>query len=138
MAANVSPIFVKNITAKGQTWTNSDAASTKKVITPTVGAEGCRVQAIAVTSDDTSNRDFALYANDGTNDYLLGTVTIPLNAGSTAAVAAISFLSKVVNMPWISSDGSMLLPTGWSLKMMNLTQVTAAKTVTVVTTCGDY
>lgn len=138
MAGNVNPIFVKNITAKGVTWTNSDAAATKKTITPTIGAEGCRVQAIAVTSDDTVNRDFSLYANDGTNDYLLGTVQIPLGSGSTALIASISFLSKVVNLPWVSSDGSMLIPTGWSLKMSNLTQVTAAKTVAVVTTCGDY
>ena len=138
MAANTNPIFVKNITGKGVTWTNSDAASTKKVISPAVGTEGCRIQAIAVTSDDTSNRDFSLYLNDGTTDFLIGTVQVPLTAGTTSAVASMNILSKVVLLPWLSSDGSMLIPPSWSLKLMNVTQVTAAKTVTVVTTSGDY
>jgi hypothetical protein len=138
MTANVSPIFVKNITAKGVTWTNSDAASTKKTVTPAVGAEGCRVHSLSICSDDTTSRDFQLFLNDGTTDFLLGTISAVTLAGTNSSNSAINILSKTTLLPWIATDGSFLIPAGWVLKMMNVTQVTAAKTVTVVATCGDY
>lgn len=138
MAANTAPIFVANITAKGTTWTNSDAAATKKAITPTIGANGCRIHSISIASDDTTARDFQLFLNDGTTDFLVGTVSATASAGTTSSNAAVSVLGKSTLLTWIPSDASMLVPTGWSLKLSNVTQVTSGKTVTVVATCGDY
>jgi len=138
MAANTTPIYVKNITAKGTTWTNSDAASTKKTISPSIGAEGCRVHAVVATLDDTTARDFSLYLNDGTTDFLVGTFTVTASAGTSGAVSSISALSIVASFPWAGTDGSILIPSGWVLKAMNLTQVASAKTATIVAICGDY
>lgn len=138
MAANTSPIYVKNVTGKGSTWTNSDAANTKKTISPTVGSEGCRVHVIAATSSDTASRDFSLYLNDGTTDFLIGSVTITASAGTTGAAAAIAVNALATQLPWVASDGSILIPTGWVLKAENLAQVTSAKTVTFVVMAGDY
>ena len=138
MAANTAPIFVKNVTAKGVTWTNSDAAATKKTVTPTVGSEGARVHSIAVTTDDTTARDFQVFLNDGTTDTLLGTVTIPIGAGNTGSAAAIAILKQSTLLPWVGSDGSLLVPPGGVVKMANVTQPTSAKTFYVTTLCGDY
>ena len=138
MAANTAPIFVKNLTAKGTTWTNSDAAATKKTVTPTVGAEGARVHSIAVTTDDTTARDFQIFLNDGTTDTLLGTVTIPIGAGNTGSAAAIAILKQSTLLPWVGADGSLLVPTGCVVKMANVTQPTSAKTFYVTTFSGDY
>lgn len=138
MAANTSPIYVKNITGKGTTWTNSDAANTKKTISPTVGAEGCRVHQISACSSDTTSRDFSLYLNDGSTDFLIGSVTVDGLAGTSGTASAVSPLSLASILKWLATDGSLLIPTGWVLKAENLTQVTSAKTVTLVVLAGDY
>lgn len=138
MAANTSPIFVKNITGKGTAWTNSDAASTKKVITPTIGAEGTRVHFVSATSSDTVNRDFNLYLNDGTTDFLVGCVTVPAGSGSSGSSATLNLSQQTLQLTFLASDGSILVPTGWSIKAENATQVTAAKQVTFMAIAGDY
>lgn len=138
MAANTSPIFVDNVTGKGTTWTSADAANTKKIISPTIGADGARIHSVGITSTDTAAKDFAFYLNDGSNDYLIGTIAIPITAGFTNAIAAISVLTQGVLIPWLSPDASLLIPAGWSLKAENLAALTAAKTITVVTLGGDY
>ena len=138
MAGNTSPIYVKNVTGKGTTWTNSDAANTKKTISPTVGSEGCRVHSIAATLSDTTSRDFSLYLNDGSTDFLIGTVTITASAGTAGASPAIGVTGLQTVLPWLASDGSLFIPTGWVLKAENLTQVASGKTATLLVWCGDY
>jgi len=137
MTANIAPIFVKNVTAKGTTWTNSDAAATKKTVTPTVGAEGCRVHRISIVTDDATAREFQVFFNDGVNDYLMGTVSVTAGAGNTSGVAAFSVTSQS-QLTWVSTDGSFLVPVGWIVKMANVTQPTSGKTFTVVCQAGDY
>lgn len=138
MAANTAPIYVKNVTGKGTQWTNSDAANTKKAISPTVGAEGTRIHAISAASTDATARDFSLYLNDGSTDFLIGTVTITSSAGSISTSGSVSLLASSVLLPWVASDGSIFVPAGWVLKAENLTQVTSAKTVSIVAIAGDY
>lgn len=138
MTANTAPIFVKNVTAKGTTWTNSDAANTKKTITPTVGAEGSRIQRISVVTDDTVSREFQVFFNDGTTDFIMGTVSVTAGSGNTSGVAAFSVTAQSQLATWVSTDGSFLVPTGWVVKMANVTQPTSGKTFTVVCHAGDY
>lgn len=135
---NTQPIFVANVTAAGTTWTNADAAATTKVITPLVGENGARIHQIAVTNTDTVNIDISIYANDGSTDFLLGTLQIPANSGATSAVPAKALPLQTGNFPWFSADGSILLPAGWSLKASNAVQVASAKVLTIVAWGGDY
>lgn len=136
--ANTAPIYVKNITAAGTTWTNSDAANTKKDITPNIGAAGARVHTISVTSTDTVSRDFLLYLSSGGVDYLVGAISATALAGTTSGNNAVSVSAQAVLLPWLGSDGSILVPPLWKIRAENATQVTSAKTVTFMMTCGDY
>ena len=138
MAANTTPLYVKDIQAKGTTWTNSDSAATKKTIFTADATNGSRIDAIAACSDDSSPRVFSLYLNDGSGDFLVGSVSIASLAGTDGAVPADNLLSRVTMLPWVASDGSLLVPAGWVLKAANLTQITSAKTVTLVALAGHY
>jgi hypothetical protein len=136
MAANTAPIFVLTINDKGVTWVNADGAGSIKDIF-VAGANGSRVAAVAATSTDTSAIDVQLLAHDGTTAYLIGTVTVAIGSGNTGSVAAVNLLSLNQN-PWLNSDGSITLPSGWKLQAKNVTTVTAAKTLTLVALGGDY
>ena len=137
-SANTAPIFVANVTGKGATWTNSDAANTKKVISPTIGANGARIHFINATSSDTSARDFNLYLNDGTTDFLIGAFTVTVGAGTSGAIASVCVSALNTQLPFLASDGSLLIPAGWSLKAENAAQVTSAKSVAITVIGGDY
>lgn len=136
MAANTSPIFVLTINNKGQTWVNADGSGVTKDVF-VAGANGSRLASVAATSSDTSDRDFSLYAYDGSTAFLIGTVTVAAGAGNAGTTAAINLLSLSLN-PWLNSDGSIALPSGWKLQVKNLTAVTSGKTVTLVALGADY
>lgn len=92
---------------------------------------------MAVASTDTSAIDVQLFAYDGSTAWLVGTVTIPIGAGNTGSVAAVNLLNLPA-CPWLNGDGSITLPTGWKLQASNVTQVTSAKTLTIVALGADY
>jgi hypothetical protein len=99
----------------------------------TAPASGSVVESIAVTSTDTSARDITIAVQKGGTDYPIGTMTIPINAGSIAATAAIDFLNSV-QCPWSRFDANgnrvLYLETGSVLRVKVLTTaVTAAKAI---------
>jgi hypothetical protein len=136
MAANTAPIFVLTINNKGQSWTHSDAAATTKDVF-VAGSNGSRLAAVAATSTDTAAIDVQLFAYDGSTAWLVGTVTVAIGAGNTGTVAAQNLLILSSN-PWLNSDGSITLPSGWKLQASNVTQVTTGKTLTLVGLGADY
>jgi hypothetical protein len=136
MAQNTKPIFVLTPNNKGVTWVNADGAGASKDLF-VAGSNGSRIASVAAVSTDTSAIDLQLFAFDGTTAYLVGTVTIAIGAGNTGTVAAQNLLS-LNSCPWLNSDGSIFLGSGWKLQAKNATTVTAAKTLTVVTFGADY
>jgi len=136
MAQNTSPIFVLTINNKGQTWANADGAGASKDLF-VAGANGSRIAAVAACSTDTAAIDVQLFAYDGTTAYLIGTITVAIGAGNTGSVAAQNLLA-LSSCPWLNSDGSITLPSGWKLQAKNVTTVTAAKTLTIVALGGDF
>lgn len=136
MAVNTKPMFIGKTKGQGTTWTNSDAAATKKTVFTAAASEGSLLTALAVTSTDTSDRVFNLYLNDGSTDFLIGSKTANAGAG-TGALAGLNLLADTAAFPFLSPDG-LLVPYGWSVKLENATQVTAAKTVTMVALGGDF
>lgn len=137
MPAGTTPIFIAVINDKGVTWVNADGAAASKDVF-VAGSNGSRCFAIAATSTDTSDRDFQIFLNDGSTSFLVGTVTVPLGAGNTGTVAALNLIGSLSTNPWLNSDGSVMLPTGWKIKASNVTTITTAKTVTLVALGGDY
>lgn len=107
----------------------------------TGGANGSVVRKIAITSSDTSDRILTLYASDGSQDFIIGTVTVPANAGTNALVAAIGFMANTFNSPsfMVDDNGNYFcyVPNGWKLRA-SVAQPTADKLITVFVQGGNY
>lgn len=131
MAAGTAPIFEAAPIVKGVTVVPADTTSKKTIATG--GANGSRIDAIMVSSDDTAAVNLAFWIYDGSTDYYIGNVVVPIGSGYTtvARVDALNTLSP--------SLGYLVLPSSSHvLKCSAVATVTAAKTVTVVAMGGDY
>jgi hypothetical protein len=135
MAANTSPIFIASANLAEVTFVNADGTSAKDLIA--AGADGSKVLAINVTSDDTSDVDMAVSVHDGTTAYLLGTVPVPTLSGTDGSAPSVDLLDSTL-IAGLDSDGELFLPSGYKVQVAPLASVTAAKTVTVVCIGGDY
>lgn len=138
------PIYIGTIKSPFARIQNSDASNLVVLWTP--GANGSKIRAIGVSSTDSVSRDLALYVTKGGVDYLLGTVSIPLNSGNANNIAAVDLLNALsgttVLMPWIrtDADGSKFLEleSGAVLKAKALTTLTVTKTWDFAMHGGDY
>jgi len=135
MAQNTSPIFVLTINDKGVTFVNADGTTTKDIFV--AGANGSRLASISATTTDTSANLVILYAYDGSTAYRIGEVSVAAASGTDGSTAAVNLLSLSMN-PWLNSDGSLTLPTGWKIQASVSTSVTSAKTLTLVAWGADY
>lgn len=135
MAANTSPIFVLTVNNKGVTFVNADGTTAKDIFV--AGANGSRVGSVAATTTDTSNNLVILYIYDGSTAYRVGEITVTAASGTDGSTAAVNLLS-LSTCPWLNSDGSVTLPSGWKLQAAVSSAVTAAKTLTLVSLGADY
>ena len=131
MAANTNPIFIDTPSNFAPKSFASGDTTTKKTIA-TGGADGSRVDSIMVSSDDTAAVNLAFYLNDGSTDYYIGNVNVPIGSGYTtvARVEAMQTLGP--------QTGYLFVPNGWTLKCNCVATMTAAKICTVVASGGDY
>lgn len=135
MAANTSPIFVKNASAAAVTIVNADT-TTKKTLVTADATNGSRVLSVNAASDDTAAVNLDLWITISAVDYKLGVKQVPIGAGHTT-VAAASVLDPAM-IPSLQADGSLLLGPGHVLKVSAQAAVTAGKTVTLIAQYGDY
>jgi hypothetical protein len=129
------PIFPGAIKNAALDVENADGTTIQDLVT--AGANGSRIDAISVTSDDTVNIDLLVYYNDGTNDYLIARITITAGAGSDGTVVPISLLNAT-SMPFLGEDLSYYLEASNKLRIGAQTAVTAAKKISLVAIVGDY
>lgn len=126
----VLPVGVEN---KPVTIVAADTSSLKTILT--AGDVFWDVVALTVTSDDTSNRILSFYVTIGGTDYLIGSVVVPLAAGTDGVVAVKDVIgdSGWKYFVYDPNGNKMLrLIAGALLKVKSTTTLTAAKTVTVV------
>lgn len=135
MPANNAPIFPNVIQNQAVSFVNADGTAEKTLVTG--GTNGTRIDAISVTSDDTSNRDFRLSINNGATSYIVGEITVPLGAGTDGATKAKKVLNSA-DLPWLDASGALFIKAGWKLNINAKVAVTAAKTVAFVAHSGDY
>lgn len=130
MAANTSPIFELTITSKGQQFTSADTTTKKNI--QTGGANGSRVDMLYVSTNDTTAVNLAFYINDGSTDFYIGNVNVPIGAGYTT-------VARIEAMKTLAPDlGYLVLPSGHILKCNCVATMTAAKTTDVLAQGGDY
>lgn len=130
MPANTSPIFELTPTDKGVQFTSADTTSKKSI--QTGGTNGTRIDSIMCSTNDTTAVNLAFYINDGSTDFYIGNVNLPIGSGYTtvARVDAMATLAPLL--------GYLVLPSGYILKANCVATMTAAKTTDVVAMGGDY
>jgi hypothetical protein len=139
MAKNQLLFFTKTAKQTGVTFVNADGTAVKSLYT--APAQGAKVRAISICSDDTTNRDALIYLSKSGTNYVVGNVDVPLGSGTNGTVNGVNGLNTT-NLPWTTKDNNynpyIELEAGESLKASMLTAVTAAKTVTIVVLSEEY
>ena len=99
------------------------------------------VKSITVTTTDTSAVNLKVAINDGTTDFLLGTVRVALASGTDGAVATVDILgsSLLPGLPRDLNNRTILpLKNGYILKVGCLATMTAAKQTDVLAVIEEY
>ncbi len=129
------PIFPDTIKNTGLDIEPGDTTTTQDLVT--AGADGSRINNISVTSDDTAAIDLLVYYYDGTTDFLIARVTIPIGAGTDGSTPPVSLLNAT-DMPFLDDDLSYYLEGTDKLRIAAQATVTTAKKISLVATFGDY
>lgn len=140
MAANTSPIFIKNRKVAVVTIVPADTTTLKTLMT--AGSEGSRLLAINVVTDDTAANVVGMYvqvAGAGSN-YPLGVKSVALRSGDPTNAAAVPSVNimDLAAVAGLDPDGSLGLGAGDVVKVGVQATVTAGKTVTCMAIYGDY
>jgi len=140
MAANL-PIYPASLANAGVVLNN--ASGTSLVTFYTATGNGAKIESISATSTDTSARVLVVTINVGGTDYTVGTVNIPITAGTdAAATAAVSILENNSMMPWVRRDSNgrayLYLQSGNILKFNSQVTITSTKVIHIVGQIGVY
>ena len=139
MALNTNIYVPASFNNSGITIVNADSTNLKTLFT--AGVNGSDIRGIAVTSDDSTARNLALYQTIGGTDYLIGTINIPINSGADGTVVSVNALNST-QLSFLKLDNAgnrvLSLMAGGILKGKLLVAATSGKTITVVTYGVDY
>jgi hypothetical protein len=140
MAVSNQPIFPKTVGLGITKIVPADTTTLKTLYT--AGADGSTIENILVSSTDTAARDLQFVITVSAVDYILGTLTIPINSGNTAAVAPVSVFkhANFVSILTIDTNGNAILrlPAGSVLRVKVLVAVTAAREISITCQGGDF
>jgi hypothetical protein len=134
----MTAVFVQVPKTTPAAFTNADAANTKKTVA-TAGASGSKVVALNATSTDTSARIAQVWLTRSATSYLLGSLSVPIAAGTDGTTVTADLLGLIPNVPR-DNDGQkyLFLESGDTLQVSFTTQVTAAKEIDVVSVFGNF
>lgn len=139
MAKSTNLNFTQEIELKGISLTSSDTTTLKTLYT--AGSNDCVVKSIVATSTDTAAVNLKLVVNDGSADYLIGTVRIPAASGTDGAAASVDILgsSLVPGLPRDLNNRTILpIKNGFILKAGCLATMTSAKQADVIAIVEEY
>jgi hypothetical protein len=139
MAKSTDLNFTQTLKLSGAKITPTE--TTTLVTLFTAGSEDAVVKSINVQSTDTAARVVQLWVNNGSADFLIGAVNIPLRSGDNGTAAAVDLLGGTLlpSLPYDSNGKRILpLPAGYILKVNSQATVTAAKQITFVCMAEDF
>ena len=139
MPGTATPIYPQTIKTWGQQILPADTTTIKTIAT--AATNGSVIEYINVASTDTVARDLVFYLNDGTTNYQLFTLSIPINSGNTNAIAAVAPLNSTLwpSTPFNNSGNKFIyLGQGWSLRVNSTVAVSATRVINIVAHGGDY
>ena len=139
MAGTATSIFPQTIKSTVQQILPADTTTVKSLY---VGAtNGSRIENIIITSTSASLRDLVFYITVGGTDYLLTTVSCPVNAGATNAIFPLNLFSNVA-LQFLNSDPSgnryLYLDSNATLKCKTTLTLLASTAITFHVQAGDY
>lgn len=129
---STSPSFFATPKQTPNSWTNSDAANTKKTVV-SAGSNGSKIVALLATSTETANARVAqVWFNRSSTAYLLGSMNVPVNSGFDGATPTVNLLALIPSLPH-DNDGQpyMFLESGDTLQVSFTTQVASGKEIDV-------
>jgi hypothetical protein len=131
--------FTQNVKLSGAKILPADTTTLKTLFT--AGSNDSVVKAINVQSTDTAARVVQLTVNDGSTDFLIGSVNIPLRSGDNGTAATVDLLGGTLlpSLPYDANGKRIIpLPAGYILKVNSQATVTADKVITFVCMAEDY
>src|SRR5689334_18993291 len=111
-----SIVTPQTVNMGGTTIVNADSTNKKTLLT--AGANGAVVRGIFATTDDTSANNVAVWVNDGTTDFRIGTTRVATLSGTDGAVNGVDILNTTA-IPALELDGAgnpvLYLKAAWVL-----------------------
>ena len=139
MAVTSTPIYPQTIKNWAVQILPADTTTIKTIASG--GTNGSVIEMLTVASTDTVARDLVFYLNDGTTNYQLFTINVPINAGNTNAIAAVAPFNSTLwsAVPFNNSGNKFIyLANGWSLRANSTAAVSATRAINIVAHGGDY
>ena len=139
MAKSTDLNFTQNIKAPCVALTSANTTAFSTLYT--ASSDGAVVKSIVASTNDTTAVNLVVVVNNGSADFVLGTVNLPINSGYTGAIASVDVLgsSLIPGLPKDINNRSVLpLPSGHVLKVGCLATMTAAKTTNVLANVEEY
>lgn len=139
MAGTSTSIYPQTIKTTVQQILPADTSTLKTLYTG--ATNGTRIENIWISSTDTSLRDLAFYITVSAVDYLLCTISCPINSGNTNAIGPLNLFQNAffvgTNFDALGNR-YMYLDANATLKVKSTTTVTAAKVIAFNIQAGDY
>jgi hypothetical protein len=130
-----SPSFATTVNTAGLTLNNASGTSGSTLFTP--GSSGSVVEAISITSTDTTSRIVIFYVTISATDYVIGRITLPAATASIPTVVANGLDTSVLT--YVNpNDPKLVLKNGAVLKAKMEATITSGKQVDIVVYGGDF
>jgi hypothetical protein len=105
----------------------------------TAGSNDSIAKAIIVTSTDTATKNMQFYLSDGTSNFPLHRLTIPIGAGTVVGTPATNVISEIAGLPMDELGNKVLrMRGGFQIKANCVTAVTTACQINVIVLGEDY
>lgn len=136
MAAGTDPIFVQTPNVVGVSFVNADGTTAQDLVE--AGTDGTKVFSASAINTDTVDNIIDVWLHDGTDAFLVGSVSVPAGAGTDGGATPAVNLFQAADMPWLDSDGEVFLPNGWKVQAAPQTAVVASYEIAIVCFAGNY
>lgn len=145
MAVTATPVYIQNPKITPQSFVQgTDSAGTYKTVF-TAGANGSKVTAVMVTTNDGSaSHPLTLAVTRSAVTYPIITYTLPINSGGDGSTSGIDLLnggpsSLLAGLP-IDNDGQkyIFLESGDTLQVTFATALTAGKSIWAIAVGGNF
>lgn len=139
MAVTNTPIFPQALNTGIVQILAADTQTYKTLFT--AGVNGSKVEAIFMSSNDTSARDVTLNITRSASNFQISQINIPLTAGFLNSAPSVNIMgnSQVVGLPRDPNGNPYIyLKSGDTLTINAPVTLTAAKSITAIAMGGDF